>query len=189
LVGLTLHRARITNALAQPQFPASSSLNWYGYQEYRARLCFSLDGLLEAQAISARLAENVRGTFGQFREVWPHRGQLTFVHGDFSYGNLRLHGEKLVLLDLEHSHIGVGAIDLAHLYVNLAVQQEAEPAEQLLYLMKERCEHAGVEFSRQPFRAAVLERVTGKMNSMSNTRGEKWEKLETLLVAYTEDTG
>jgi hypothetical protein len=189
LVRLTLHRARITNELAQPKFLASSSLNWYGYQEYRGRLCFSLQGLLEAQAISARLADKVRDTFGQCMKVWPHRGQLTFVHGDFSYGNFRLRGDKLVLLDFEHSHIGVGAIDLAHHYVNLAVQQEAGQAERLLHLMTQRCDHAGVEFSRETVHAAVLERVTGKMNSMSDTRGEKWEKLVTLLVAYTEGTG
>lgn len=182
LVRLMLHRARITNELAQPQFPASS-LNWYGYQEYRTRLCFSLQGLLEAQAISARLADKVRAKFDQSREIWPRRGQLTFVHGDFSYGNFRLRGDKLVLLDFEHSHIGVGAIDLAHLYVNLAAQQEAEQAERLFHLMKQRCDHAGVEFSREAFQAAVLERLTGKMNSMSDTRGEKWENLETLLVA------
>jgi Phosphotransferase enzyme family len=186
LVQLTLCCSTLTRELSGP---GPLALNCYSYEHYRSRLRFSLRSLLEVQAIPVRLADKVLGAFDEdLGHGWPHRRQ-TFVHGDFSFGNLRLRGGNVVLLDFEHSHIGFGEIDLAHLYVNLAARQNARHADGLLHLFQEQCERKGVEFASDTFRAAVLERVAGKLNSMSGARGDEWETLNTMLESYAEHTG
>lgn len=189
LIQISLHRARIKDKLARSVSLPSTPLNYYGYREYRSRLCFSLQGLLRAQAIGSDLAANALGAFDQLRGTWPRPNEWTFVHGDFAFGNVRLREGRLVLIDFEHSHIGLGEIDFAHLYVNLAVQQDAGHAERLLQLFQQRCEHEAAEFAKEFFHAAVLERVAGKMNAMSDARGNRWEALGAVLVAYAEGAG
>lgn len=189
LLCLTFQRARIKGELTRSTTTPSTHLNFYNYQEYRSRLCFSLQGLLKAHAIPAHLATNALGAFDQVKGSWPPPNQWTFVHGDFSFGNMRLREGRLVLIDFEHSHIGLGEIDLAHLYVNLAAQQDAGDAERLLELLQQRGEKEGAEFPTKVFDAAVLERVAGKMNAMSDPRGRTWEKVRAILVAYADGTG
>ena len=109
---------------------------------------------------------------------------LTIVHGDFAFGNLTLlNGQELGLIDFEHTHIGSGLTDLAHLYVNLQADGDEENAQTILNTYQEEAGRRKIDFDTSIFKALVLERAAGKLNSMTDTAGEKAARLKGLLLA------
>ncbi len=109
----------------------------------------------------------------------------TFAHGDFSFGNLKLVGRALALIDFEHSHIGLGCVDMAHLYVNLFADGQAKAATILRNLYKTRFLKRGFWFEDSVFEALVIERAAGKMNSIKDRSTEKFETLKHLLSSLS----
>jgi hypothetical protein len=152
------------------------------YQEnqkgYKRRLSHSLEGLSGSLSVSNE--EVIAGFDTRLREPIDEE-ELTFAHGDFSFGNLKLAGNQIALLDFEHSHIGIGCIDLAHLYVNLISDGNRDTALSLRDAYRKRTEQEKIWFDAKVFDALVLERAAGKMNSMEDKSGKHFERLENLL--------
>jgi hypothetical protein len=184
LVQLKSRRTGVKEELGLLRSLSTRSINSYGHQQYRDRLCYSLKGLIGAEAISTEFADAVLGIFDHYLSPSLGNEDRTFAHGDFSLGNLRVRKGKLVLLDFEHSHIGLGEIDLAHMFVNLTAQCDTAGAFRLVELFEEGSAQEGMVFDTGKFQALLLERIAGKMNSMSAAEGEKWERLKAMLAAY-----
>lgn len=183
LVKLRVDRQNLLNELTQLASLMPRPINSYNQPIYRNdRLQFSINSLLTKGLLSVEDVDNVRITFDHnFMNPLPE-DKLSFVHGDFSFGNLKIRDGKLVFIDFEHSHVGIGELDLAHLFVNLIANGQDETASILLSLYEENSNQRALLFNRAIFKALVLERVAGKMNSMTHTNGEKWERLKTLLL-------
>lgn len=188
LIKLRINRGNFLSELAQHNQLMPHSINFYNRQEYKNRLDFSIKGLLDKELISAEDASHVVAAFNQNFMVPLSKDELSFAHGDFSYGNLKVRDGKLVFIDFEHSHIGIGEIDLAHLFVNLIADGQDDVASTLLCLYEENSMRQALSFDNATFQALVLERVAGKMNSMTNTDGEKWARLKTLLLSNKVNT-
>jgi thiamine kinase-like enzyme len=108
---------------------------------------------------------------------------LSFVHGDFSFGNLKIQGVTVGMIDFEHSHIGVAYIDLAHLFVNLIARGEENDGRDFCARYQAAALRHALPFDGNIFQALILERVAGKMNSMTEI-GESWGRLENLLLVH-----
>jgi thiamine kinase-like enzyme len=181
LVKLKVSHQSLVNELIQLNSLMPRSINCYNQPGYRNRLHFSLNSLVGKKLLSVEDEKKVEAIFEQNLPKSLSQDRLTFSHGEFSYGNLKVRDDKLIFIDFEHSHIGFGVVDLAHMFVNLSANGENADAGTLINLYKEKLVQQGLEFDNMVFHALVLERVAGKMNSMSKTEGEKWEILKALL--------
>ena len=94
---------------------------------------------------------------------------------------MKIQNNIIFIIDFEHSHIGCGLIDLAHLFVNMKSSGKNDLAKKLLNSYKELAKDKSIIFNENIFRALVLERVTGKMNSMKGEPNEKMARLSDLL--------
>jgi thiamine kinase-like enzyme len=161
--------------------PAHSWLNAVDEQNrdgYKQRLTDSLNGL------AGLLTVDHQAILSAFDARFRHPldfGELTFTHGDFSFGNIRIVENRIALFDFEHSHIGVGCTDLAHLYVNLIADSNQNAARSLLDPYHRKANQKSVWFATNVFEALVLERAAGKMNSMKDKTGAHFRRLEGLL--------
>jgi thiamine kinase-like enzyme len=183
LVKLRVSHQSLVNELDQLQKLTPRKINLYNQPGYENRLHSSLRSLVDRKLLSVEDEKKVKTIFNQNLPESLSQDRLTFCHGDFSYGNLKVRDNKLVFIDFEHSHIGIGEVDLAHLLVNLSANGENDDASMLFNLYKEKLVKQGLGFDNMGFHALVLERVAGKMNSMSETEGEKWKKLKVLLLS------
>jgi len=121
----------------------------------------------------------------RFDGLFPHdlpQQSAAFVHGDYSLGNLLVSNGEVCLIDFEHSHIGLAAIDLAHLYVNLVADKDVDNANQLLDTYRSGTSDQGLDFNESIFQALVLERAAGKLNAMHRSDDDQVETLKKLLV-------
>lgn len=149
--------------------------------DYRERVKGSLRGLVGCVDSDQILrAFNIRW----FTNGIPSEVQ-TFAHGDFSFGNLRLAGRTLALIDFEHSHIGLGCVDMAHLYVNLFADGQAGAATLLRNHYKTKFLEQQLWFEDDAFEALVIERAAGKMNAMKDRTTGKFETLRRLLLSLS----
>ena len=182
LIKLRINRRNILNDFSQFANLMPRPINSYNRSIYRdRRLNVSIKSLVGKGLLSTDDANNVMMSFDRnFSSPLPEN-ELTFVHGDFSYGNLKIRDGKLTFIDFEHSHIGIGELDIAHLFVNLVGNGKDDIASMLLEAYEESCTHHGIVFHSAEFKALVLERVAGKMNSMKKANGEVWERLQLLL--------
>lgn len=176
LVNLQLNRTDIVRQLKEPNTSIPSEMR----RDYRERVDKSLEGL----ANSVNCHQIVSAFADRFPQSIPD-DILTFAHGDFSFGNLKLAGTTIALIDFEHSHIGLGCVDMAHLYVNLIADGNAKAATILRDLYKTRMVKQDLWFEDNVFEALVIERVTGKMNSMKDCTGRNFKRLKDLLSSYS----
>jgi hypothetical protein len=109
----------------------------------------------------------------------------TFAHGDFSFGNLKLVGQTIALIDFEHSHIGLGCVDVAHLYVNLFANGRTKDAATLRQLYETKILNHNLWFQDKIFEALIIERITGKMNSIKDRTRKEFSQLKDLLNSFS----
>ena len=157
-------------------------MNRFDRTIYRDRLVnMSGRSLVEKRVLDESERKNIER---RFDKLFPHdfpREAATFVHGDFSLGNLLVANEQICLIDFEHSHIGLAVIDLAHLYVNFMADEDADNANLLLDIYQSEANNRGLSFDPSLFQALTLERAAGKLNAMRQTDHERAEKLRELL--------
>jgi len=151
---------------------------------YRARLLFSLRGLLEREEIALQELYEVVARFdGHWAPSLPLDSGRCLSHGDFSRGNVR-GGEGLWLIDFEHSHVGAPVLDMAHLFVNLLFDDCSDTARQL----REQYDALRGERGLRPlpgvFGALFLERVAGKWNAMKAPTAERRGRIRSLLLLH-----
>jgi hypothetical protein len=182
LIELRVNRQQIVADLCTPQPGMQHLMDVFGWDQYRKRVRYSIDGL---QSRHLLVGEDARAVLETFDKIVATRSQaenaMTFVHGDFSFGNMIVRNHRLVLYDFEHSHMGIPEIDIGHLYVNMLAGGQDAQAKVLLERYESEATLRGLEFDRIVFQAAVLERVAGKMNSLVVAEGDEWERLAGLL--------
>ena len=161
-----------------------TQINKYNRDQCRCRLVRdSGNSLLERQLLSKNELDYIAGKFDNLYPSSLPEESLTLVHGDFAFGNLTLLDDhELGLIDFEHTHIGSGLTDLAHLYVNLRSDGDDENAKMLISTYEKEIEQRGARFNNSTFDALVLERAAGKLNSMKQTNSEKVDRLKVLLL-------
>ena len=179
LLNLQTERTAILQELTQ----LNGEINRYNRSNYRTRLVQnSGESLVMKQLLTQSELECVAQKYDKwFADDLPD-DSLTIVHGDFAFGNLMVLDEGLCLLDFEHTHIGIGLADLAHLYVNLITKGDTENAHRLLNTYQAEVENREMDFNTPLFQAIVLERAAGKLNAMRQTTGERAARLRELLL-------
>jgi hypothetical protein len=156
--------------------------NDFNRPQYRdGRLVPSVTSLQGRNLLSREEARAVVLSFDQAMPEPIKVDSLGFVHGDFSFGNLKITAASIALIDFEHSHIGSGLLDLAHLYVNFVGAGQNDTALLLLNSYREKAANFKIPYSDNLFHALTLERVAGKLNSMKPATGEQWDRLKALL--------
>ena len=179
LVNAHVQRHSVKAALRDPNGSRRQPVNVFNQSSYRERLEHSMEGISGSIPI---IKEEVISAFdARWKQPLPDDA-LTFAHGDFSIGNLQIGSDnRLGLLDFEHSHIGLGCIDLAHMYVNLAADGNKDAALAYRAAYRDRANRERVWFDLNVFEAVVLERAAGKMNAMDEKNGEHFERLSDML--------
>jgi thiamine kinase-like enzyme len=157
-----------------------SSLNEFKRTQYYERLIdTSGKKLVEKDLLNNNQLDSIKKYFNKLFPNELKLEDLTFVHGDFSFGNMVVDDhDKLFLIDFEHSHIGSGLIDLAHLYVNLDMKGDIHSKDLLIdkYITENK------NFDGALFKALVLERAAGKLNSMKPGTNRNYNKYKEQLL-------